>query len=310
MMFAQALAEQTGGKVSLLMTQAEPALELFRAQPYVREVVSLQAVHQSRGWKRISDLQQVLKSKNYDALFLFSFRNHVALAARLAGIPQRVGFVRYHQPHLAALLTHRTWVRRKGTPHPDTYTWLPLVFAKAGYRFEPRYPALFCKPSAKAKAEQLLGKMPRIVGFGLNGSQPYKRYSSQGFAEVARLLHERDAGLSFLLIGGSDVAHIAQDIRALLPDTITVLDATQQDAEICDSQALIARCTVFASNDSMGMHIAVAHGVPTIGLFGATPAMRYAPWLHVIEPVGDKHMDAIAPAVVADAVWDCLASCR
>lgn len=304
MVFVQALAEQTGGTVSLLMTQNESAQELFRAQPYVREVVSVRSEHRLRGWERITRLSQVLADHAYDALFFFTLRPHVALAARLAGIPQRVGFVRMHQPHLAALLTHRVWVRRKGTPHPDFYTWLPLLYAKAGYQYEPRYPSLFCKDSANAKAMQLCQAPSRMIGFGLNGSVPGKRYSGRAFAEVARILHARDNGLHFMLVGGQDVQHIAQEIRALLPESIVVLDATQQAEDICESQALIASCSVFVSNDSMGMHIAAAHEVPTIGLFGPTPAMRYVPWLHPLESTVVGDMAGIAPAAVVEAIWE------
>lgn len=304
MVFARSLAEQTGGTVSLLMTQDESAQELFRAQPYVREVISLRSENRLEGWERITRLKQVLAGQAFDALFLFTFRTHVALAARLAGIPQRVGFVRMHQPHLAALLTHRIWVRRKGTPHPDFYTWLPLLYVKAGYQYEPIYPSLFCKATAQAKAAELCQAHPRVIGFGLNGSVACKRYSGQAFAEVAHILHARDPGLRFILVGGQDVHHIAQEICDLLPEPIVILDTTQQTTDICDSQALIACCSVFVSNDSMGLHIAVAHEVPTIGLFGATPVMRYAPWLHPVETTVAGDMAAIAPATVAEAIWD------
>ncbi|MBC9907921.1 glycosyltransferase family 9 protein [Achromobacter xylosoxidans] len=308
MVFVRALAEQAGGTVSLLMTQNESAQELFRAQPYVKEVISLRSENRLRGWERITRVKQILADRAYDSLFLFTFRTHIALAARLAGIPQRIGFVRMHQPHLAALLTHRIWVRRKGTPHPDIYTWLPLLYAKAGYQFEPRYPSLFCTDSASSKAMQFCHAQSRTIGFGLNGSIPCKRYSGRAFAQVARILHARDGGLRFVLVGGSDVQDIAQEIRSLLPESITLLDATQQAKDICDSQALIASCSVFVSNDSMGMHIAAAHGIPTIGLFGATPALRYVPWLYPVEATVKGDMATIAPQTVAEAIWKHLAT--
>ncbi|AVG43421.1 glycosyl transferase [Achromobacter insolitus] len=303
MVFARALAEQTGGAVSLLMTQNESAQELFRAQPYVREVISLRSENRLRGWDRINRVRQVLAKQAYDALFFFSMRSHVVLAACLAGVPQRVGFVRMHQPHLAALLTHRVWVRRKGITHPDFYAWLPLLYAEAGYQFSPRYPSLFCPPSATDKAIRFCDEKSKTIGFGLNGSTPSKRYSGSAFAKVAHILHERDEGLRFVLVGGDDVQHIAQEIRTLLPQSVAILDATQQATDICDSQALIACCSVFVSNDSMGLHIAVAHEVPTIGLFGATPPMRYAPWLHPIETTTKGDMAGITPEIVAEAVW-------
>lgn len=306
MVFAKALAEQTGGTVSLLMTQNESAQELFRAQPYVREVISLRSENQLRGWERITRVRQILVKQRYDALFLFTVRAHMAMAAYLAGIPQRAACVRMHQPQLAALLTDWVWVRRKGTPHPDFYTWLPPLFAKAGYQFSPTYPSLFCHPAATDKALLFCDEKSRTIGFGLSGSNPSKRYGASAFAEVARILHERDAGLRFVLVGGSDVRHDAQEIRARVPPSVVILDATQQTPGLCESQALVACCSVFVSNDSMGLHIAVAHEIPTIGLFGATPPLRYAPWLHAIKAERDGDMTTIAPEIVAEAVWKCL----
>lgn len=303
MVFARALAEQAGAPVTLLMTQGEPALDLFRSQPYVKRVVSLQELERTRGWQRIRRLRDALRAEAFDALFLFSFRPYVALAASLAGIPCRAGFVRQHQPHFAPLFTHRAWVRRKGTPHPDTHAWLPRVLDEAGCRFEARYPSMEISAPARAAAADLSAALPRMVGFGLNASAPRRRYSAQAYAEVARQLHARDPGLGFLLCGGADVRHIGQEIRATLPAGIPVLDTTELDTAICVSQALIARCLAFASNDSMGLHIAVAHGVPTIGLFGSSPPMHYAPCLHALAPAQGAGMDAIAPADVANAVW-------
>ncbi len=42
--------------------------------------------------------------------------------------------------------------------------------------------------------------------------------------------------------------------------------------------AALARCAYFIGNDSGLMHCAAAAGVPTLGLFGPTPADIYGPW--------------------------------
>lgn len=303
MVFVRALADYAGAPVTLLMTQQESSLALFRAQPYVKEVVPLKEVSKLQGRTRIAQISSVLAAGSYDALFLFTFRSHVAAAARLAGIPRRIGYLRWHHPHFSRWLTEQIWVRRKGTPHPDTHTWLPAMLRKVGCPYEACYPSLEIAPDAVNAAARLTQGLPRMVGFGLNASAEKRRYSAQAFAQVARILHERDPELAFLLCGASDVRHIAQEIRAALPSSIRVLDITQDATDICVSQALIARTLAFATNDSMGMHIAVAHNVPTIGLFGCSPVMRYAPCLHPLEPSGGPGMDGISPSIVAEAIW-------
>jgi ADP-heptose:LPS heptosyltransferase len=42
--------------------------------------------------------------------------------------------------------------------------------------------------------------------------------------------------------------------------------------------AALARCRLFVGNDSGLMHMAAAAGCPTLGLFGPTNDVRYAPW--------------------------------
>jgi ADP-heptose:LPS heptosyltransferase len=44
-----------------------------------------------------------------------------------------------------------------------------------------------------------------------------------------------------------------------------------------EAGACLARCVLFVGNDSGLMHLAASAGVPTLGLFGPTPASEYAP---------------------------------
>ncbi len=41
---------------------------------------------------------------------------------------------------------------------------------------------------------------------------------------------------------------------------------------------MLRRAALFIGNDTGLMHIAAASGAPTVGLFGPSPAARYAPW--------------------------------
>lgn len=47
---------------------------------------------------------------------------------------------------------------------------------------------------------------------------------------------------------------------------------------ISQSQALIKCCSLFLSNDSGLMHIAAAHRIPTVAIFGPTDPMKNSPW--------------------------------
>lgn len=47
---------------------------------------------------------------------------------------------------------------------------------------------------------------------------------------------------------------------------------------LLDIFALFQKCTFFIGNDSGLMHLAAASGVPTLGLFGPSPEVHYAPY--------------------------------
>ena len=42
--------------------------------------------------------------------------------------------------------------------------------------------------------------------------------------------------------------------------------------------ACLQRCELYIGNDGGQMHLSAAAGVPTLGLFGPTPAHHYRPW--------------------------------
>jgi ADP-heptose:LPS heptosyltransferase len=47
---------------------------------------------------------------------------------------------------------------------------------------------------------------------------------------------------------------------------------------LSELSALVARSSLVVSQDSLGVHLAAAHDVPCVALFGATDPARYHPW--------------------------------
>lgn len=299
----RALSAQAGMPLTMLLPHSKASHILFASQPYIEQVISLDDIHKDRK-HRVARLRELLQAQQIHTLFLFSFQRYVAQAARQAHVPRRVGFIRYHQPHLAGLLTHRGWVKRRGTPHPDTHTWLPPILQRCGFDGTPVFPSLVVPPSAQRHARSLLPAGCRLIGIGLNGSTADKRYGAEAFAQVIQQLHEKFPALTFLLFGAQDVAETALAVRANLPDGVRILDITDKGLDLNASHALVAECEYFIGNDSMGLHLAVAHRIPSIGLFGATPPMRYVPWLYPVISTRPGDMDGIAPQAIVDTACE------
>ena len=301
--FMRALSQQLGRRLILINPLPPAVNHLFEAQPYIERVVSIRDIeYDPQRRNRRPRMQALLGPLGLDTLFFFNFKTYAAIAARLAGVPRRVGFVRRHQFHNALLFSHHVMVQKRGTPHPDTHTWLPRLLARHGYPAEAIYPSLLPSEEAAARAALLAQHHPHLIGLGLNASAPVRRYSGEQFVEVIKLLLQDDPRRSFLLFGVDDVADIAADIRQRLGDGARLLDITTTKPDLPLSFALVARCEGFISNDSAGLHLAVAHRIATVGLFGASPPMRYAPWLRPLQATGPGGMAGIEPRTIVQTL--------
>lgn len=303
--FLRALSQHLGRKLILINPLPPAVNRLFEVQPCIERVVSIRDIEQDpdrRGRGR--RLEQRLRELRLGSIWFFNFKTYAALAARRAGIPRRFGFARQHQFWNALLFTHSVLVAKRGISHPDTHVWLPQLFRRHGYPAEALYPSLFDSPEVQAQAAALARDCPRLIALGLGASVAARRWPAQRCAELIALLAAQDACYSFLLFGAADVAELAAQIRGLCAPGTRLLDITDQDLDLRVGSALMARCIGCVSNDSLALHVAVAHRVPTVGLFGISPPMRYVPWLEALEAEGPGGMEGISAERVARALGE------
>lgn len=109
---------------------------------------------------------------------------------------------------------------------------------------------------------QSLGVDPsrKIVALHPGGTWPAKLWQKEKFAELARALAEKN--IAVILTGGSADIPIVDDVRlqsgALFLGSVPLRMLA----------AVYALCGAVVSNDCGAMHIAVAVGTPTVGIFG------------------------------------------
>lgn len=303
--FLRTLSEHLGRPLILINPLPEAVNRLFEAQPCIERAVSIRDIEYDGDKRRRGErLERQLRELRLGSLYFFNFKTYAVVAARRAGIPRRVGFVRAHQFWNALLFTHSVLVRKQGIVHPDTHVWLPQLFRRHGYPAAALYPSLFDNADMQARAAEMTREHPRLIALGLGASVPARRWSAQRCAELVDRLAAQDSSNSFLLFGAPDVAELAAEIRGRCAVGTRLLDITGTDLDLRVGSALMARCLGCVSNDSLALHLAVAHRVPTVGLFGISPPMRYVPWLEPLEAEGPGGMDGIAPARVAQALLE------
>jgi len=76
------------------------------------------------------------------------------------------------------------------------------------------------------------------------------------------------------LFGGKEEGRLNKEIAKTIGKHATIV----QRSSILETAALIEKMSLFISNDSGLMHIAVSVGVPTVAIFGPTDATRTAPY--------------------------------
>ncbi len=301
--FMRTLSQHLGRPLILINPLPEAVNRLFEAQPWIERAVSIRDIEYDGDKRRRGErLEQQLRELRLGSLYFFNFKTYAVLAARRAGIPQRIGFARTHQFWNALLFTRSVLVRKQGIVHPDTHVWLPQLFRRHGYPDAALYPSLFDSAEMQARAEWMTREYPRLIVLGLGASVPARRWSAQRWSELIGALAALDH--SFLLFGAPDVAELVAEIRQRCAPGTRLLDITDTDLDLRVGSALMARSLGCVSNDSLALHIAVAHQVPTVGLFGISPPMRYVPWLEPLEAEGPGGMDCIAPERVARALLE------
>ncbi len=140
----------------------------------------------------------------------------------------------------------------------------------------PEYPRLeICPDPALAKAAEQLLPRPAILCH-LTTSQPKKEWPLGHWAEFYQ--RAAAAGLEMAFSTGITPREQAllEDLKQQLPGVRTVPVITDLPTFL----AMLKRARLFISGDTGPLHFAAGLGVPTIGLFGPSPADKWAPLGH------------------------------
>ncbi len=113
----------------------------------------------------------------------------------------------------------------------------------------------------------------KLIGIhaGCSPDQPYKKWPEKKFAGLINLLQKK--GYAIILCGGPSDKQIIKNISSLVEGCLIV-----DNAKMTNAAALIKKCSLFISNDSGLMHVAVAVGVPVAAIYGASDPRRTAPY--------------------------------
>jgi len=292
-------ASRPDAEITLLAKPAlVPLLDAFRVADRVRALPAPGPGYLARF--------AALRASYPDTWILLTNSLRGDLEARAAACPQRFGIVRPGRRR--PLLTHayRTPEGFDESLHHQAELWEDFL----------RHFGLNAKPdfspfqAHRLEVDPTEPPLPRPGTIGLiagSENDPSKRWPAAGW----RRLIEAFPGERFALFGTAADRAITSGIAAGF-DPARVADLAGSTSLIAFAAAL-GRCRLLVSNDTGGMHLANALGVPLIGLFGPTNPIRTGPVFdapHRIlqppgcAPTGGGRLEDLATEAVAAAVRD------
>ena len=254
--------------VEITVCARTPSSLLWRYNPAVDEVLELEG----RGVLREASS---LRRGGYDAAVLLTNSFGTALAARLAGIPCRLGYARHWR---GALLNPRVGHQgRFGALH-QAEQYLALA-GRLGTVRGKREARVWAGEEAEREASRLLGEGGYEAGgftVGLCPGASYgpaKRWPASKFIELAERF-ARERGARIVVFAGPAEAPLGCEVARSI--SAAPIDLSGKTSLLVLSAAM-KRCDVIVSNDTGTMHLASASGVPVVGIFGSTEPARTSP---------------------------------
>lgn len=173
------------------------------------------------------------------------------------------------------VLARERRVRGKGTHDEPRVVQLGRLFGLD----PPPAPRLWTLPRHEQAAAALVPLGGPVLAIGPTANWRGKTWRAQRFAELAQRLTSPVGILPgarvAVLAAAHERAQAVPVVEAIPPERrVDLVGRT----DLLTAAAVLKRCALFVGNDTGLMHMAAAVGVPTVGLFGPSPAIHYAPW--------------------------------
>ncbi len=238
--------------------------EVFERHPAVAELIRFDKRGNDKGIRGLWRAADALKSRQFPIAFLPHRSFKSSLIAWLAAIPRRIGFSTSQGRWLLTDVVPFRW----GVHDADRNL---ALLKSVGVQSGSGELSLTPETATVTRIQERMGDAgikagDRILGINAGSVWPTKRWLPEGFAAVAdRAI--RELGMKVIFFGGkSDTEAASQVFASMREKALNWVGQTTLRELI----AGVSACTVFLTNDSGPMHIAVATRVPTVAVFGPT----------------------------------------
>ncbi|MFM7186408.1 MAG: glycosyltransferase family 9 protein [Armatimonadota bacterium] len=247
---------------------------LLHGHPYIDNLHVLPAKKMGHCLK----LGNELRNANYDVVLDAQGLFVSGLVSRLSNAPRRVGY-NWRREANNIFMTDASVVATDRVHMVEKILRLGEAIGIQRQPFQ-RDEFLATMPaSSLEKAER-----SRYAALVVGASIPSKTLSPEHWADVGMQLYED--GYTPILIGGPQEQAVAENISSLIAYPVINLAGKTSFVELA---AVLSQAAVVISSDTGALHLAVAVGTPSVGLFGVT------------DPVRTGNCWGTAPHIVLDA---------
>jgi heptosyltransferase-2 len=287
-----------GGQGTFRAPPTSGARELLVAEPAVAETIYFDhsGSELQRGINLIR-LVALLRRHRFGKIWILDRTTRPALAAFLAGIPERIG---------VGLTGQRRFITNSGIPqshfHNFPIEWLVTLMADMRVPFTTTEPNLRIPSETLAAIGENFSGLPRPwLVLGIAASHPDKDWPAAYWKELIASLRASTLGTVFLIGGATNIVR-ADD---LIANTAGAGAVNACGLRLMEATALLAHADLFIGTDSGPLNLAAAAATDAFGFFGGTPVLKYSKYIHPIVPDGGPApggMQRILPAQVLGQV--------
>jgi len=248
----------------------------FDGSSWIDEVIPYKLSPGLRGLLERPSIIREIRARHFDLAVLFPNSFDSALWAALGGVTHRAGFARNGR---GFLLTRRARLTPEVLADHQVHYYLDMLRQTLSVEGE----AADCAPDIhephRLKMRAWLAERRRRPGGRLIAMAPAAAYGPakewplDRYAALVDLIADR-YGAECVLMGAPGERAKCERVAANARHGAIVAAG---EANIGEVIAMLSIADGFAGNDSGGMHVAGAIGIPTVGIFGSTSAARTSP---------------------------------
>lgn len=247
---------------------------VYGAHPAVDKTMSIERDGRHKGLSGIRRLAAEVKQENFDLAVLFQNAFEAALIARLAGIPDRLG---YNTDARGFLLNKSVKIRPEDKKVHETEYYLRIL-ERAGLKAEWSRPVFYLgdedRAAGAAKIEEMGASGSFLIGMAPGAAYgTAKQWPADRFAKAADAIIKRKGGAA-LIFGSPSERDVAGRVKENMASPAHNLAGR---TSLTEAAALINKCDLFLTNDSGLMHLAAAVDTPLIAVFGSTNPATTSP---------------------------------